>query len=1178
VSWTAHQDSRHAQPLADCMHLPSRPALLRTALLTLLFVALANAQDSVQDNARKPDLIQLASVFSDHMVLQRGQPITIWGRTQANVNVAVTFGGHLAMAKSQKGRFAVTLPALLANANGTDLVIGAQLGGRQQTITLQDVVVGDLWLCTGQSNMRWRVNQSAEAGEILAAADVKNLRLIDFEGSLYPTSKRYELDFVKQVTPQNYYSTKGWQRSSRDSANTFSGVGFVFGRRLARDVGVPIGIIHNAIGGAPMGAFVPSNGSALTAPVKKAMRNWWQGDSYPDWCRTRVRQNLAAWFEQPTGKQPHHPFEPAFLFDAGIAPLKHLPIRGVVWYQGESDATHIPGDRPRSQSLNYAIFTGLIASFRENWNNSELPFYFVQLPGLNRDWATFREMQAHVAKQDAHTDMAVTIDVGHATDVHPRRKQPVGDRLAQLALAQVYGQSVAISGPRFANLELEGALATVHFDHAYGLRTIDNQPVRGFSIAGTDQQFHAAFATIVGTSIHLRSQQVKQPIAVRYAFASDPSTNLINNARLPAAPFRTDTWSNATTATVTLATGSFEEIAAGALQTAASPQGKWQADKGHAEITKQFAHSGQQSLHLHGGENRQATITLAQRGPRRISFVAERWTSRAPFAFRVAARSDSRWQEIFNGDKVRVGSRFLSRVEIDLPEGVTALRFRSTSPAKSGVLIDDLQLADAVPMRVLGAQHRLWVAPALRGKISPIAKVAIKTAGHSKPLSVTQLRIAFSDDTDLAGIATVHALGLEKPASRTMVFDAKMALANGDNELALAVDLSDQASLDAKVTVSVTEVKFSNGVMMHPDGAGTAQRIGVALRTAGQDNCHTYRIPGLATTNKGTLIAVYDNRYRSGGDLPGDVDVGMSRSTDGGATWDAMRVIMDMGNDKKWLYDGVGDPEVLVDKVNGRIWVGATWSHGNRSWNGSGPGMEPAETGQFMLSHSDDDGKTWSKPRNITKQIKDPKWRFVLQGPGRGITMRDGTLVLAAQYRSAPGDPHQGKPFSTMISSKDRGETWQIGTGVKVDTTEAQLVELEDGVLMINCRDNRRGSRSVYTTNDLGKTWTQHATSRHGLIEPTCMASLLRIDHKELGRLLLFSNPNTPAGRFDMTMKVSTDDGATWPSRWHTRYDQRLGAGYSCLTRVGDEHVGVVYEGIHELYYLRFPIRELLTK
>lgn len=1153
---------------------PNYTALWRTTLLPLLCVVLARAQDTNQ----QPVLVQLAPAFSDHMVLQRDRAITVWGQANADTKVSVVLGEIERSTEAHDGRFAVTLPKLPANANATDLVLRAQLGSKQQTITLHDVVVGDLWLCTGQSNMRWRVKQSAEATDVLAAADVANLRLIDFEGSLYPSAQRYELDFVNQLTPDNYYSTKGWQRASRASAETFSAVAFVFGRRLARETGVPIGIIHNAIGGSPMAAFLPAAAKTRAPMVEQALRDWWQGDSYPAWCRTRVRQNLAAWFDKPTDRQPHHPFEPSFLFDAGIAPLKQLPIRGVVWYQGESDATDIPGDHARSQTLNHALFTDLIANFRANWNNRNLPFYFVQLPGLDRDWATFREIQAYVAERDPHADMAVTIDVGDPNDVHPRRKVPVGDRLAQLALAQVYKQLVATSGPRFKNLELEDSRAIVHFEHASGLRTIDNKPVRSFTIAGTDKKFHAAIATIYQDTIHLQSAHVQNPVAVRYAFASDPSTNLVNNARLPAAPFRTDKWTSTTTVAPPPEQGSFEEIAVGALNQAASPQGEWQADEGHAEITRQFAHSGQQCLHLHGGNDRQATITLAQRDPRRMSFVAERWTSRAPFSFRVEARIGSSWEQVYDGDEIRVGARFLSRVEAELPNGVTALRFRSTSPANSGVLIDDLQLDEAVPMRVIGTEHRQWLAPALRGTTSTITKVAVVTTGSTRPILVTHLRIAFSGDTDLAGIASVHALGTQQEPSRFMEFTGNVELEHGSNELEIAVDLTDDASLDGKVMVSVAELVLSNRQVCNPAGGGSKQRIGVALRTAGQDECHTYRIPGLATSNKGSLIAVYDNRYRGSGDLPGDIDVGMSRSTDGGATWEPMQVIMDMGNDPKWRYDGIGDPEVLVDTVSGRIWVSATWSHGDRSWNGSGPGLEPAETGQFMLVHSDDDGKTWSKPRNITKQIKDAKWRFVLQGPGRGITMRDGTLVLAAQYRSAPDGPHQGKPFSTMVSSKDRGETWQIGTGVKVDTTEAQIVELDDGVLMINCRDNRRGSRSIYTTDDLGKTWTRHATSRSALIEPTCMASLLRVDHQELGRLLIFSNPNTPAGRFDMTLKVSTDDGATWPSRWHTRYDQRPGAGYSCLTRVGDEHVGVVYEGHRELYYLRFPIRELLTK
>jgi sialidase-1 len=234
------------------------------------------------------------------------------------------------------------------------------------------------------------------------------------------------------------------------------------------------------------------------------------------------------------------------------------------------------------------------------------------------------------------------------------------------------------------------------------------------------------------------------------------------------------------------------------------------------------------------------------------------------------------------------------------------------------------------------------------------------------------------------------------------------------------------------------------------------------------------------------------------------------------------------------------------------------------------------ETGQLMLARSDDDGVTWSEPINVTRQVKDPAWRFVLQGPGKGITLRDGTLVFPAQYRSPDASPAAGRPFSTLIWSSDRGETWTIGTGVKVDTTEAQVVELGDGTLMINCRDNRRGSRSVYTTRDLGVTWSVHPTSRSALPEPTCMASLIRLEHEELGPLLVFSNPATRDGRRDMTLKVSRDEGRTWPTRWHSLYDQRAGFGYSCLTRIDGEHVGVLYEGRRELYFLRVPLRELL--
>jgi sialidase-1 len=226
-----------------------------------------------------------------------------------------------------------------------------------------------------------------------------------------------------------------------------------------------------------------------------------------------------------------------------------------------------------------------------------------------------------------------------------------------------------------------------------------------------------------------------------------------------------------------------------------------------------------------------------------------------------------------------------------------------------------------------------------------------------------------------------------------------------------------------------------------------------------------------------------------------------------------------------------------------------------------------------MMVWSDDDGVSWSTPRNLTQEVKKPEWHFLLQGPGAGITMKDGTLVFAAQYQD--GDTHangrkKGTPHSTILYSRDHGKNWQVGTGIKSNTTEAQVVELKDGSLMLNCRDDRGGARTVGVTRDLGKTWEMHPTDRKALPEPVCMASLLRV-----GDRLFFSNPATRRGRYDLTIKVSEDDGMSWPEKWHTVYDARLGNGYSCLAPIGQDHIGVLYEGITELYFLRIPIEEL---
>ncbi len=637
---------------------------------------------------------------------------------------------------------------------------------------------------------------------------------------------------------------------------------------------------------------------------------------------------------------------------------------------------------------------------------------------------------------------------------------------------------------------------------------------------------------------------------------------------------------------------SFERVPAAPFTELPSGVGTWTAKPGHAEVTARFAHQGKQSLHLQGGENRTVTLTLDRptEPGLALTFHAERWTKRTPYMFRIAAaKEDGLWEEIYRGDDIiRVGRRFLSAVSVPLPKGTRMLRFSGSAPEKAGTLIDDVVIKKPAPMRIEDVRVTQEVRPMLIGKRdNTFLSVQVKANGSLQPKTVRGVTLRLAEVASIAKVR-VHGgaelFGEALDPKTELTFKGEQVLAEGTNTFHVSLEMKPTASLNGRVDVRVLSLEIDE-VTRVPEGDSriTPQRIGVAVRTAGQDDCHTYRIPGLATTNEGTLIAVYDNRYRGSGDLPNDIDVGMSRSTDGGQTWEPMAVIMDMGDDPQWRYDGIGDPSILVDRVTGRIWVTATWSHGDHSWNGSGPGLEPDETGQFMVSHSDDDGVTWSEPRNITKQIKKPEWRFVLQGPGKGITMRDGTLVFPAQYRGENAEPIGGKPFSTLIYSKDRGQTWTIGTGVKIDTTEAQLVELGDGSIMINCRDNRnRGltdgenGRTVAVTRDLGRTWELHPTDRKALPEPTCMASLIRIDDERRGPFLVFSNPATGQGRFNMTLKVSRDEGLTWPEPWHTLYDARTGAGYSCLTRVGDDHVGVLYEGVRELYFMKFSIDELL--
>lgn len=336
-----------------------------------------------------------------------------------------------------------------------------------------------------------------------------------------------------------------------------------------------------------------------------------------------------------------------------------------------------------------------------------------------------------------------------------------------------------------------------------------------------------------------------------------------------------------------------------------------------------------------------------------------------------------------------------------------------------------------------------------------------------------------------------------------------------------------------------------------PQVAGVTQRV---IRTAGDDGVDTYRIPGLATTKQGTLIAVFDARNRSGADLPGDIDVGMMRSTDNGDHWSPMKRIIDFDASIPGSQgNGVGDPAVLTDQRTGTIFVAALWSQGGRAWHGSGPGLKPEETGQFVLVKSTDDGLTWSPPINITQQVKNPAWRLCFNGPGNGIQLTDGSLVFPAQYRDENAMAH-----SCFIASRDGGEIWKISPPAipsAIPTSESAIAQLEDGSLLLSMRNESRAgirawARWEWKEDLLNGKWSE---PWYVATEPTCMASLIRGPRGNL----LFSNPNHPQRRVALTVRQSQDGGKSWDEG---RVLEPNGAMYSCMTVLRDGRIGILYE------------------
>lgn len=492
---------------------------------------------SVLATAALPAKLTLAYPLADHALIQAGRTLVLRGTAEANVAVSVALAGkhHHARADSS-GAWRARIPPLKASYRPLTLTVTA---GRE-SVARKDLLVGELWVATGQSNMQWPLNRTKGGKRALVSSPDPHLRFLHHSGTLHPDGKKYPRAFLTKLNQANYYHSPGWQTCTTESAANFSAVAYFFAKKLRKQLDVPVGIIALPVGGSPIEAHMPEDAFASDPKLKPLLKDWWKNPDYPQWCRQRAALNLTHWLADPEpGKDPPHPFAPTFLWQAGIEPLLNFPVKGVIWYQGESNATvDGGGGKAVPKEINHRKLVALVRAYRRHWDNKNLPFYHVQLPGLNRNWTLFREMQSDVTRELDHVGMAVAIDVGHPTDVHPRNKKPVGERLARLALHNTYGKAVPCRGPAPGKITRAGSFVTVAFSHADGLTTADKQPPRTFELAGADGIFHPARAKITRHSVTLASGRVAVPLSIRYAWANDPDVNLVNGADLPAAPFR----------------------------------------------------------------------------------------------------------------------------------------------------------------------------------------------------------------------------------------------------------------------------------------------------------------------------------------------------------------------------------------------------------------------------------------------------------------------------------------------------------------------------------------------------------------------------------------------------------------------------------------------------------------
>lgn len=465
--------------------------------------------------------LQMSQLYTDYMVLQRDMPLDIHGIANAGEKITVSISNQKATATANnQGKWSVVLKPMNA---ATDLTLTVEAGSAAKVY--KHVAVGEVWLCSGQSNMAFMLCQADTYKRDIDNVGDPQLRLFDMKARWETYNVAWPASCLDSLNHLQYYRSTTWQPTTPDNAKWFSAIAYYYGRMLRDSLKVPVGLICNAVGGSPTEAWVDRNTLETCFPA--ILKNWLHNDFIQDWVRGRAAKNL-------TNDNTHlgrHPYEPCYLYESGILPLQKYPIKGVIWYQGESNA--------HNMEAHSVLFKLLVGSWRSNWSNPTMPFYFVQLSSLNRpSWPWFRYSQLQLMQQIANTGMAVSSDCGDSLDVHPLRKQPIGQRLARWALNKTYGMSVTPSGPIYKGVVRSADALIVSFDYADNLCTSDGKQPSTFEIAEEEGMYYPATAVIEGNTVRLTSPEVKNPRYVRYGWQPFTRANLINGDALPASTFR----------------------------------------------------------------------------------------------------------------------------------------------------------------------------------------------------------------------------------------------------------------------------------------------------------------------------------------------------------------------------------------------------------------------------------------------------------------------------------------------------------------------------------------------------------------------------------------------------------------------------------------------------------------